>query len=172
MSITALPHNTELAKCRHCNAPVASRFKFCGTCGCRQEWCKNSQQNKQLQPFPDSIPRFAHIPTQAGGDERKRLEEETQRLIFLLARTRILLYLNCLAFLIVNLFGLALAFACHSQFIGDGFSKCAFAGISILFVNCPAMLFILPINLARREIAILKQKIHYSLFKLEFRHLF
>jgi hypothetical protein len=121
-----------------------------------------------LQRAPQKTPTFAKPKT----DVPQELKDELAKLIVLLARERIFLYMHCGIFLTANLFGFYVAMRCYNGFIGDEMSKLIMAMTPLLFINAIALACLAPIKGTKREIARLKEQLTYVKFQIEYRNVF
>lgn len=121
-----------------------------------------------LHRAPQKAPSFVKPKT----DVPKELKEELAKLIVLLARERMFLYMHCGIFLCANLFGFYVAMRCYNGFIGDEMSKLMMAMTPLLFINAVALAGLSPIKGTKREIARLKEKLTYVKFQIEYRNVF
>ncbi len=121
-----------------------------------------------LQRAPQKAPSFAKPKT----DVPQELKEELAKLIVLLARERIFLYMHCGIFLTANLFGFYVAMRCYNGYIGDEMTKLIMSLTPLLFINAIALLCLAPIKGTKREIARLKEQLTYVKFQIEYRNVF
>lgn len=160
--------------CPSCQAPVRPETKFCLQCG--QPLKDSFGRHTVIRPparHNHQIPDFAvlgpRLLSAAAGDD---ISQEERVCAMLLWRERLLLVVHWLMFLGLQLAGLTLALQCYSGFIGDELTKLWMAGTPLLYINTTAMLCIIPIKAARREISRLKNKLAYLRFKVEYEYLF
>jgi hypothetical protein len=107
------------------------------------------------------------VPQPASADLPKELGMSE----FLLWRERVLLLAHGLLFLGLHITGIVFAIQCYSGYIGDELTKLCMACTPLLVVNGSAMLCLLTIKGARREISRLKNRLAYLRFKHEYGHL-
>jgi len=118
-----------------------------------------------------TVPNFAPVaPKQIRGGN-PALKEERARLMVLLARERLFLYTHWLLFTAINLIGLFIAYRCYIEYLADEMTRLMMATTPLLFINCIALMFIVPINGTRKEIARLKERLKYIRFQIEYNHL-
>ncbi len=179
--------------CFNCGNENEAGAKFCGSCGCVAAFGGNQQglsrvatptptliQTPQAaDPLPQrppaiqnrQVPVFAHIQSKAAPLVNKELQEEIGKIIVLLARERLFLYMHWGNFLFLNSLGFWLSIKCYYEFIGDEVSKLMIASTPFLFINLVALVCLAPIKGTRKEIARLKERLSYVRFKIEFGHL-
>ncbi|MBX9723633.1 MAG: hypothetical protein K2X81_19670 [Candidatus Obscuribacterales bacterium] len=119
---------------------------------------------------PQSLPSFA-VPKLTAAPRTTELNVEASKVMALLARERIFLYVHILTFLAINLFGCWVAWTCYTGFIADEVSKTMIAMTPFLFVNSLALLCIPNIKGTRAEISRLKERLNYTRFNIEYGHL-
>lgn len=107
----------------------------------------------------------------AENPRNQELSKEASKIMVLLARERIFLYMHWIGFIVVNIFGCWIAWKCYTDFIGDEMSKTMIASTPFLFINSVALLFLVPIKGTRGEIARLKERLSCVRFNIEFGHL-
>jgi hypothetical protein len=177
-----------LKQCSHCGSVEELPAKFCSNCGSD---CSSSPpipfaaQSNSFAPteaitqvLPGnrlqdrSVPEFAHVHIgKASRSINAELNAEQMKLMVLLARERLFLYMHWLIFIGINFLGCWLATKCYYEFIGDELSKLMIASTPFLFINSLALMCIVPIRGTRKEIARLKERLSYVRFKVEFGHL-
>lgn len=186
--------------CLHCSTALEITARFCGECGTphrqRHGMHQASLENKNfaqsfaahrspgpmvqsaehasgaktqlLNRAPQKAPSFAKPKT----DVPQELKEELAKLIVLLARERLFLYMHCGIFLSANLFGFYIAMRAYNGYIGDEMTKLLMALTPLLFINAIALCCLAPIKGTKREIARLKEKLTYVKFQIEYRNVF
>ena len=167
--------------CSNCSDHLEPLAKFCGSCGFivapnsfninefPEQHARLISLEESMARAPQSVPSFA-LPKQAN-PKAAELNSEASKVMVLLARERIFLYIHILTFLAINLFGCWVAWKCYVDFIGDEMSKMMIASTPFLFINSLALLCIVPIKGTRTEIARLKERLSYTKFNIEFGHL-
>lgn len=170
--------------CSNCNDYIEPQAKFCGSCGFivapnsfniyefPEQHARLISLEQSQAATPKEVPSFA-LPKTAKKDSPKVVEltEEVSKIMVLLARERIFLYIHILTFLAINLFGCWVAWKCYADFIGDEMSKMMIASTPFLFINSLALLVIVPIKGTRAEISRLKERLSCVRFNMEFGHL-
>jgi hypothetical protein len=190
-------HSTD--SCDHCSTALEITARFCGECGApgraRHSHQPSSENRNFAQSFaahrapgpmlqsadhasgaktqllqraPQKAPSFAKPKTEVS----QELKEELAKLIVLLARERIFLYMHCGIFLTANLFGFYVAMRCYNGYIGDEMTKLIMSLTPLLFINAVALACLAPIKGTKREIARLKEKLTYVKFQIEYRNVF
>ncbi len=183
--------------CVHCSTALEITARFCGECGApgksrhaaaqdnrnfAQSFAahrspgpmlqsaehSNGVKTQVLQRAPQKAPSFAKPKT----DVPQELKEELAKLIVLLARERIFLYMHCGIFLSANLFGFYIAMRAYNGYIGDEMTKLLMSLTPLLFINAIALACLAPIKGTKREIARLKEKLTYVKFQIEYRNVF
>jgi hypothetical protein len=188
--------------CAHCSTALEITARFCGECGAPGRSRHGSHQGQQsgdnrnfaqsfaahrspgpmlqsaehangvktqlLQRAPQKAPTFAKPKTEVS----QELKEELAKLIVLLARERIFLYMHCGIFLTANLFGFYIAMRAYNGYIGDEMTKLLMSLTPLLFINAIALACLAPIKGTKREIARLKEKLTYVKFQIEYRNVF
>ncbi|HEY9869771.1 MAG TPA: hypothetical protein V6D08_11445 [Candidatus Obscuribacterales bacterium] len=159
--------------CPTCASVLEPGSKFCGTCGSASTAGVIRQGGAQAlaKPIP-TVPTFAPVAPGPVPGAVSELKDEAGRLIVLLVRERLFLYMHWLIFLGLNLFGFMLAVKCYNGYIGDELTKLMMACTPLLYINCTALVCIVPIRGTRREIARLKERLNYVKFQIEYSHLF
>lgn len=128
----------------------------------------NGPKTQVLQRAPQKAPKFAKVQSEVSDE----LKSELAKLIILLARERIFLYIHCGVFLVVNLFGFYIAMKAYNGYIGDEVTKLLMSLTPLLFINAIALVCLVPIKGTKREIARLKEKLTYVKFQIEYRNVF
>ena len=105
-------------------------------------------------------------------DVPKELQDELGKLIVLLARERVFLYLHCSVFLSLNLFGFWSALKAYHDFVCDDLTKFIMALTPLMFINSLALFFLSPIKGTKREIARLKERVSYVRFQMDYNSFF
>jgi len=82
-----------------------------------------------------------------------------------------LLLAHGLLFVGLHITGIIFAVQCYSGYIGDELTKLCMASSPLLVINGSAMLCLMTIKGARREISRLKNRLAYLRFKHEYSHL-
>lgn len=155
-------------RCVLCSADVEASAKYCGSCGAEQ---RGQAAGGPAAP-PLSIPTFAPVaPPQALSAAMDELNEEQDKLIILLVRERLFLYMHWLIFLATNLFGVWLALKCYHEYVADEMTRLMMASTPLLYINCTALICLVPIKGTRREIARLKERLNFLRFQMEYNHL-
>ncbi len=163
--------------CSNCKDHLEPLAKFCGSCGFIvapdsfniNEFPEYQSSLLDESPRPEAMPSFAMpvLEKQRSGE----YNAEVSKIIVMLARERVFLYVQILAFLVVNIFGCWVGWKCYADFIGDEMSKMMMASTPFMFINSLALLIIVPIKGTRSEIARLKERLSHARFKIEFGHL-
>lgn len=190
-------HSTDT--CDHCQTALEITARFCGECGAPgrpRHLHQSSSDNRSfaqsfaahrtpgpmhqsadhangvktqlLQRAPQKVPTFAKPKNEVS----QELKEELAKLIVLLARERIFLYMHCGIFLTANLFGFYVAMRCYNGYIGDEMTKLIMALTPLLFINAVALACLAPIKGTKREIARLKEQLTDVKFRIEYRNVF
>lgn len=169
-------------QCINCGYQSQSQARFCGGCGIdsSQSAANVGQAAKPQSPAYDAsdlsrqyyaAPAFAKVQATVPNKVVGQLHAEAGKIMVLLARERIFLYLQWAAFLGINFLGVFVACKCYHEFLGDEVSKVMIASTPFLFINTVALLFVIPIKGTRHEINRLKEKLAHIRFKIEFGHL-
>src|ERR1044071_1191880 len=186
-------------KCQHCSANVESSAKFCGECGASAQVAVSTSripaqlafaQPHQLATAPPAgprptihmvtppvvrplqqAPRFAR-PQPTKQRVSQEVKEEVGKLVMLLARERLFLYMHCIIFLCVNLFGFSLAMKCYNEFNGDEVTRVVLSMTPLMFINTIGLACLSPIKGTKKEIARLKEKMRLLRHKIEYQNLF
>lgn len=158
--------------CPVCYAPAQATAKFCGNCGALSGDARTASPQPVVgtRQMP-TVPAFAPVAPRAVPGAIAELREEQAKLLILLVRERLFLYLHWLGFLSTNLFGIWLALKCYNEYLGDEMTRLMMASTPLLYINLLTLLFLLPIKGTRREIARLKERLNYSKFQMEYNHL-
>lgn len=119
-----------------------------------------------------AAPAFAKVQPKTKRPIPKELQEELTQLLCLVARERLFLYMHCLIFLSMNLFGFWLSMRAYNGYIGDEITKGIIALTPLMFINTVALACLAPIKGTKREIARLKEKLSYVRFQIEYHNLF
>lgn len=191
--------STTLAKhCVHCMSRMDARANFCGECGAPQEVQQKQQgfaqsfqhaqtfhaPQQQAAPVHAGIqhvvqqkavtaPSFAQVQkNRAKRPVPKELQEELGKLLCLLARERLFLYMHCVIFLVLNATGIFLSTRAYHGYIGDEITKTIIAMTPLMFINTIALACLSPIKGTKREIARLKEKLSYVRFQIEYHNVF
>jgi hypothetical protein len=153
--------------CLHCYHPFVQTAKFCGNCG---------TTTGQTQPHPEvpvheahAAPAFAHVKEH---QIPKELQQELGMLMLILARERLFLYMHCIVFLAINIFGFWFSLKAYNGYNCDEITKGVIALTPLLFINSIALACIVPIKGTRREIARLKERITYTRYRIEYHGIF
>ncbi|MBY0359993.1 MAG: zinc ribbon domain-containing protein [Candidatus Obscuribacterales bacterium] len=179
-SSTTMPMVTGIFGCSNCSDILEPEAKFCGGCGfIVAPTTFNINQYPEYQetlsessgPPPVSLPGFATAGIPVDNQRNKQLIEEANKLMVLLARERLFLYMHWLFFIAVNLFGIWVAWKSYFDFVGDEMSKMMVASTPFLFINSMALMSLVPIKGTRSEIARLNERLSYVRFNIEFGHL-
>lgn len=117
------------------------------------------------------VPDFVMVAKHRVKGPSEELRAEANKLMVLLARERIFLYMHWLIFLGLNLWGFWLALKCYNEYLGDEMTKLMMGSTPLLYINSCALMCIVPILGTRKEIARLKEKLHYVKFQIEYSHL-
>jgi hypothetical protein len=167
--------------CTNCKDCLEHDAKFCGNCGFIivpasfniNQYPQHAAALIDQATFqvPDSVPNFARMGAPAENPRNKELSNEASKIMVLLARERIFLYMHWIGFIAINIFGCWIAWKCYTDFIGDEMSKTMIASTPFLFINSVALLFLVPIKGTRSEIARLKERLSCVRFNIEFGHL-
>lgn len=169
--------------CTNCTSSLEHDAKFCGGCGFivapstfsihqyPEQHARLISLEEADHRVPQALPAFARTGMPVENARNTELSNEANKIMLLLARERIFLYLHWLCFIGVNLFGCWVAMKCYGDFIGDEMSKMMIATTPFLFINSVALLFLVPIKGTRSEIASLKERLSCIRFNLEFGHL-
>lgn len=165
-------------QCINCGFHAQASAKFCGGCGSDWRAVPGPAPAHPVAPGGASaasqfynVPAFAQVQATASSRATKELHAEAGKIMVLLARERIFLYLQWVVFLGLNLTGVWVACKCYHEFLGDEISKLVIASTPFLFINTIGLLMVIPIKGTRNEIARLKEKLAHLRFQLEFGHL-
>ena len=154
--------------CTNCRSEIEPQGKFCGHCGfVSATW---EQVIEETAPAA-SLPSFATAGIPVESAKTTELITQANRLMLHLARERLFLYMHWIIFLGINFFGFWTAWRCYADFHGDEMSKMVMALTPFLFINSLALLCLVPIKGTRSQIALLKERISYIRFNIEFAHL-
>jgi hypothetical protein len=118
----------------------------------------------------ESAPRFAKVAPQITHVD-PTLRAELAKNILLLARERLFLYLHCLNFLAINLFGFWLSLKAYNEYNADELTKTVIALTPLMFINSLGLVCLSPIKGTKLEIARLKEKIKYIRVQIEYRNI-
>lgn len=176
------PVKSSEAECSNCSDCLEPEAKFCGSCGFivapptfnidqfpeHKDMLIAAVEQKSA---PQSLPDFAVSGLPVENAKSKQLIDEAHKLMVLLARERLFLYMHWIVFLVVNVFGFWVAYKCYFDFIGDEMTKMMVASTPFLFINSLALMSLVPIKGTRAEIARLKERLSYVRFSIEFGHL-
>lgn len=182
--ITAAPAAMTLSQvCTNCSHHLERDAKFCGSCGFivapssfnihqyAEQHARLVSLEQSYASVPTAVPEFARSGVAKENARNTQLTEEANKIVLLLARERLFLYLHWIGFIACNLLGCWIAWKCYSGFIGDEMSKAMVASTPFLFINSIALLFLVPIKGTRAEIARLKERLSCIRFNIEFGHL-
>jgi ribosomal protein L32 len=150
------------SQCLNCGNEINASHRFCGECGVAKV-LPSQQINK--------IPEFARAKLVNSNRVYQELQEEAGKIVVLIARERLFLYMHWLIFIGLNLFGFWIAIKCYSDYVGDEMTKIMIASTPFLYVNLMTLLCLVPIKGTRLEISRLKERLTYVKFKMEFGHL-
>lgn len=158
--------------CVACSHTCELGAKFCSECGTviDHRMVVHYEAKTELQPAL-AVPNFAPVAQRHKKGPSEELRAEAGKLMVLLARERIFLYMHWLIFLGINLWGFWLALKCYNEFIGDEMTKLMMGSTPLLYINSCALMCIVPILGTRKEIARLKEKLNYVRFQIEYSHL-
>lgn len=166
---TIAPFKLDCLACANFLEPGA---KYCGVCGTPTPMGAHEHHPRTAPGKPISkVPGFAPLAPHSVLGTIQGFQEELGKLILLLARERLFLYFHWLTFLALNALGVFIAFKCYFGYIGDELSRLMMASTPLLYVNCLALLCIIPIRGARKEIARLKERLNFVKFRIEYIHL-
>lgn len=120
-------------------------------------------------PLPgEPLPSFAYRSSSKTGEIPQHLREELNRTVLLLVRERLFLYMHCLIFLTLHVFGLVLTVKAYTEYVGDELTKTAIAITPLLFINSVGLVCLAPIKGTKKEIARLKERLNYLRFQIEY----
>ncbi len=158
--------------CSICTSPNELWAKFCGQCGTLLKSKSSPLSQPVLAPVTIArVPSFASLPASHLMPVDPKLKAEAIKIMVLLARGRLFLYMHWFLFLVISLIGFWVAHLCWTQYLGDCMSKLMMACTPLIFINLLALMFIVPICATRKEIARLKERLSYAYFKMEYQHL-
>lgn len=169
-----------MTNCTNCKDLLEHDAKFCGNCGFIvaptsfniNRYPEHAGLIDQSNfTVPDRVPNFARMGAPVENPRNKELNSEASKIMVLLARERVFLYMHWIGFIAINIFGCWIAWKCYADFIGDEMSKTMIASTPFLFINSVALLFLVPIKGTRGEIARLKERLSCVRFNIEFGHL-
>lgn len=124
----------------------------------------NPAQSAERAPnFASVAPQITHVDP--------ALRAEITKHVVLLARERLFLYLHCLNFLIINLFGFWLSLKAYNEYNADELTKTVIALTPLMFINSIGLVCLAPIRGTKIEIARLKEKIKFLRVQIEFRNI-
>jgi hypothetical protein len=153
-------------KCSNCQAVVEQNARFCGNCG----FVTVAATAKPEEVAPAGLPSFATAGIPQDSPKTNEWITEANRLSLMLARERLFLIMHWTIFIVVNLFGFWVACKSYVDFHGDEMSKMMVASTPFLFINSLALLSLAPIKGTKNQIALLKERISYLRFNIEFGH--
>ncbi|MBI4532300.1 MAG: hypothetical protein HY711_00010 [Candidatus Melainabacteria bacterium] len=158
--------------CLACANSLEPGAKFCGTCGTPTQIGTHGHQALAiLSKPPNKVPGFAPIVPRPVPGAIQEFQQELGKIIVLLARERLFLYFHWLTFLALNASGVVISFKCYFGYLGDELTRLMMASTPLLYVNCLALLCIVPIRGTRKEIARLKERLNFVKFQIEYFHL-
>jgi hypothetical protein len=149
--------------CPNCQHSYPQDAKFCGDCGASAAGA--TLPTKHLEHAPN----FAHV--KANAEIPKELSEELGGTIVLLARERIFLYMHCLLFLAINLFGFWLSMKIYNGYDCDELTRGVISLTPLFYINSVALVCLVPIKGTKREIGRLKERITFLRYRIEYRNL-
>jgi ribosomal protein S27AE len=114
-----------------------------------------------------TTPNFASVQSEVINVD-PLLSSQLAKNMMLLARERILLYLHCLFFLAINIFGFWLSLKAYNEYNADDLTKSIIALTPLMFINSVGLVCLAPIKGTKREIARLKDKIKYIKVQIEY----
>ncbi len=159
--------------CSACGGDCDPGAKFCCDCGSVIDYHTAAPQ--AAAPLPgqthEPVPTFAPVSPRHVRAPNNEQRAEAARLMILLARERLFLYFHWLGFLVVNIVGFWIACKCYNEYLGDDLTKLMIGMTPLLYINCLALLFIIPICGTKKEIARLKERLNYVRFQIEYSHL-
>ncbi len=159
--------------CSACSHDCEQGAKYCSNCGSLidSRLISSYVQEQVTEQLPLSVPNFAPVSQRHGKAPSEELRAEAGKLMVLLARERIFLYMHWLIFLGINLIGFWIAHKCYTEYLGDDLTRIMMSSTPILYINSTALICIVPIRGTRKEIARLKEKLNYVKFQIEYEHL-
>lgn len=170
--------NITAYKCSNCSEALEPEAKFCGHCGFivasgnfNVDYLDFVRAKGEAASAPARAPSFATSGIPVESETTRRMISEANKLMILLARERIFLFLHWAVFIGINLFGCWMAWKCYADFLGDEMTKIMMASTPFLYINSMALLCLVPIKGTRNQIALLKERIQYLRFNIEFGHL-
>ncbi len=186
-------HPTGTRSCVHCASPVPVFARFCGECGApghhthvqapatggfqfaRAQSQAFKVNDPQTGPVTGPITGGARAPGFAAVSNKIRqirpeIREELGKMIVLLARERLFLYMHCLIFLAINFFGFWLSIKAHNEYNADELTKTVIALTPLMFINCMGLVCLAPIKGTKQEISRLKERISYLKAQIEYQN--
>ncbi len=158
-----------VTKCSNCQADVENAAKFCGNCGFVTPTAPPRFEESPATA-PPAMPPFATAGIPAENAKTNEWITEANKLTLALARERLFLIMHWAVFIGVNIFGFWVASKCYMDFVGDEMSKMMVASTPFLFINSLGLLSLAPIRGTKSQIALLKERISYLRFNIEFGH--
>jgi len=173
MSATAPTPNIFRMVCVTCAHDCEQGAKFCSECGTviDQSTAAQYAQLHEARHGHPAAPSFATVAQSHVRGPNEGLRVEAGKLMLLLARERLFLYIHWLFFLGINAFGVWTALKCYNEYFGDDMTRIMMGSTPILYINSLSLLCIVPIHGTKKEIARLKEKLNYIRFQMEYSHL-
>ncbi len=172
MSYSASSPINATAYCATCNRALMPGVRFCAGCG---------SAVGQAQPSYDfaangtthraHAPSFAPLSAKHFAAPDPKLQTEAGKIMLLLARERLFLYMHWAIALTVQGIGCWIAYQCYTGYIGDDLTRLMMASTPFLYINSTGLICIVPIRGCRKEIARLKEKLNLIRFQIEYNHL-
>lgn len=122
-----------------------------------------SRAHEPAPRFAKVAPKITHVDP--------ALRAELAKNILLLARERMFLYMHCLFFLVINLFGFWLSLKAYNEYNADELTKTVIALTPLMFINTLGLVCLSPIKGTKLEISRLKEKIKYIRVQIEYRNI-
>jgi hypothetical protein len=159
--------------CVACSHDCEPGAKYCSNCGLLidSRHLAGYVQEQVTEQLPLAVPNFAPVSPRHVRAPSEDLRAEAGKLMLLLARERLFLYMHWLIFLGINLIGFWIAHKCYTEYLGDDLTRIMMGSTPILYINSTALICIVPIRGTRKEIARLKEKLNYLKFQIEYGHL-
>lgn len=158
--------------CWDCHALLDPGAKFCGGCGSVVRTAQaNFDFSARGHKRAATAPSFAPVSRKHRSAPSPELQAEAGKLMLLLARERLFLYMHWIICLSVHFFGFWLTWVCYVDYIGDELTRLMMASTPLLYINLTALICFVPIRGTRKEISRLKEKLNYVRFQIEYNHL-
>jgi hypothetical protein len=154
--------------CRHCQQVLSRQARFCSNCG------SSVQVPEQAHFSPEHLPKIPQFAQRGKGHEvPTEQREKLAELLVLLARERLLLYLQVASFIAINALGFWWAFKIYQVFaVRTDHAASLSCGLTpVLLVNSVALVMLAPMTGTRKEIARLKQGILFIRHQIDYQHI-